>query len=162
MVSLSSADMHFGAISLTVNPLDGGGGDNRLLKFLLRYWVVCLFFLMVGMPTDAQFPGLDTFGANLVGLKTGVHDYINYINVHFAWYVAFYICFVVLSPLLIKIFRISSRPYVDLIFLGVILAIFDAMTYGGSENLVRIIEIIYPFISIFLGIIMAKYDILTI
>ena len=89
---------------------------EKMFRFLLKYWVICIFFISVGFSVSEPLPKLSVFIANCFGIATMVFDYGNgSVNVCMAWYVAFYISVLFLLPLLIlstkKSFIVDSIIY---------------------------------------------------
>lgn len=93
---------------------------KRILKFLSKYWIVCLSFWLYAIFFD-NLPPLKSAFLNLIGLNTGPN--YHYANSAFAWYVFYYCCFVLLSPLWICIFRKTG------IITDVAIVIFIALLY---------------------------------
>lgn len=83
----------------------------RLLNFLIGYWMVCGLFLLYALAVGDSLPTLQQLMLNLVGLETG--PFQNWVNVTFAWYVTYYIAFILLAPLLLAIFK-SRHLWIDI------------------------------------------------
>lgn len=125
----------------------------RLLKFLSSYWLACIIFIIYGYTTDNPLPTLQNFMLNLIGVQTGPTD--EYINVSFGWYVTFYIEFILICPVLVKIFS-TSRLYIDILsIISIIILVFCLKKI--SSDFIKCT----PFIACCSGIIVAKYDIFT-
>lgn len=84
---------------------------TRLLNFLIGYWLVCCLFLLYALASGDNLPSLRQLMLNLIGLETG--PFQNWVNVTFAWYVAYYIAFILLVPLLLAIFK-SRNIWMDI------------------------------------------------
>lgn len=129
---------------------------NRLLKFLGSYWLVFALFLIVGYFNGAVLPNKSQFIENLFGINTGPGKWI---NVSHAWYVGFYVEFLLLIPLLVWMFK-SSKFIVDIIAFGALYLLVFLMTHLPQETLIgRICGVIIPLISVGIGILFAKYDV---
>lgn len=75
----------------------------RGLKFLIGYWLVCLFFIVLSLtPFFYDIPDLKTLLLNLIGIDLSARA--NYMNVAHAWYVLYYITLLLLAPTLICIY----------------------------------------------------------
>lgn len=125
---------------------------SRLLKFLLAYWTVMVLFLVVGYFNGDTLPGIKESLYNFAGLKAAPEQ--GWINVPFAWYVSYYIEFIILSPLLIWAFS-SKRLIFDIIttLIAVSLVLIAVkMPHEALRNL-------WPLISTVLGMLIAKYGI---
>lgn len=83
----------------------------RLLNFLIGYWMVCGLFLLYALAVGDSLPTLQQLMLNLVGLEAG--PFQNWVNVTFAWYVTYYIAFILLAPLLLAIFK-SRHLWIDI------------------------------------------------
>lgn len=83
----------------------------RLAKFLLSYWVVCLTFLLYGAAVGLKLPDIQVLFSNLFGC--GVSPHHDYINVSTAWYVRYYIFFLLAAPILVKLLN-GKKWYLDL------------------------------------------------
>jgi len=75
----------------------------RLFKFLSAYWVVCLLFYFYGYAINETLPSPHEILLNLFGINTSPNQ--RYINIPFAWYVRFYVICLLISPLIIRIFK---------------------------------------------------------
>lgn len=100
---------------------------KKLFAFLLNYWVVCIFFILVGLIFDEPLPNFKTFILNLFGFQL---DFSKVFCVGFAWYVHFYIFLLIGVPAFIKAFRNNS--YIALaLYLFVIVILFS---FGNILN----------------------------
>lgn len=88
---------------------------KRILSFLCNYWFVFTIFILFGIIFNEPFPPIERFLLQCIGVSTATGfnwDYFNAIHPVFAWYVSFYILFVVISPLLAKICKYNF--FIDL------------------------------------------------
>lgn len=92
---------------------------RRGVSFLVSYWLVFALFMLYGAATSSPLPEGRDLALNLFGLSTGPH--MPYVNVTFAWYVAYYLVFLVCSPLLIALF--SGNRITDLLLVAATLAV---------------------------------------
>lgn len=144
--------------ALMINPKAYGTWNRRfkrLFKFLLAYWVVNIFFLIIGFLNGDTLPGIKELALNMIGLETG--PAWNWVNVPFAWYVSYYIEFVLLTPILIWGFS-SNKKILDCamaISCIIIVYLCRKMPYSPYDLAYNI----FPLISTILGILIAKYDI---
>lgn len=127
---------------------------RRLLKFLLAYWIVNVLFLAIGYINGDTLPGLKEILLNLVGLKAAPEQ--GWINVPFAWYVSYYIEFIILSPLLIWAFS-SKQVVIDIIVAVIAAAMVLTAVRMPYEALINL----WPLLSAILGILIAKYGIFS-
>jgi len=67
----------------------------RLGRFLIDYWIVMALFLLYAVIIGDELPDIHNFMLNLAGLAT--LPVSTYVNVAFAWYVAFYILWLLLG-----------------------------------------------------------------
>lgn len=73
---------------------------RRLLKFLCIYWSVVVLFLLTGFLNNDTLPSPTNLLLNLFGLRLGPAS--GWINVTHAWYVSYYIIFILACPLIIR------------------------------------------------------------
>lgn len=125
---------------------------NRLYKFLLAYWLVNVLFLIIGYLNGDIMPGIKELLYNLIGLKTGPHA--EWVNVPFAWYVCYYIEFILLTPVLIWGFS-STRKVLDMA-MAVTLVI---IVYICRHTPYEVANYLFPLLSTVLGMLIAKYGI---
>lgn len=93
---------------------------KRIISFLVSYWIVLLLFWIYAIIVGDPLPSYKDTLMNLVGLNTGP-DKI-FVNIPFAWYVAYYVSFIILSPILLKLFsRSLTSDIILFILLGIIL-----------------------------------------
>lgn len=79
-------------------------------------------FLLFGIIFNEPFPTLGRFLLQCFGISTATvfnWDYFNAIHPVFAWYVSFYILFIVISPLLAKICK--HNFFIDLLMVSGVL-----------------------------------------
>lgn len=160
--------------ALFINPKSYGNWRlrvKRLLKFLLAYWIVFALFLLIAWFNNDSLPSWNQFFHNLVGLKTGPSQ--AGVNVPFAWYVAFYIQFIILTPLLTWIFQKGNllQDICGLLFLAIMVYLLPkinpTMVNDDNEMFLRMwlgiiclfFSNIHPIFCVGLGIIAAKYNI---
>lgn len=99
---------------------------RRGLAFLVSYWMVMLLFIAFGYVCGQPLPGIDAMALNVIGLATGPD--MPYVNVAFAWYVTYYIVFLIISPLLIHAFSISRMADVILLVTMVLIPLPSVMS----------------------------------
>lgn len=128
---------------------------RRLVNFLITYWLICLLFLIYGYFAGENLPSVRNIIYNMFGCATGPTK--GWINVPFAWYVMYYIEFIILSPLLIWGFSKHSkyRDAIFLFFMMLLVYVTRKITLPGILN--YIIVYLYPLISTLLGVVLAKY-----
>lgn len=125
---------------------------SRLFKFLFAYWTVNVLFLIIGYLNGDSMPGIKEWALNMIGLQTGPEK--SWINVPFAWYVFYYIEFVLLTPILIWGFSSNKKTLDCAMALGCIIIVYICRRMPVEGN-----YIITPLLSTVLGIIIAKYRI---
>lgn len=87
---------------------------SRICKFLCFYWFVCALFWIYGILLGESLPSdWRDYLMNLVGLGTGPD--LPYVNVVFAWYVAYYICFMLLVPWVLRVMALPPHRVMSLI-----------------------------------------------
>lgn len=132
---------------------------KRLLKFLLGYWIICLLFLLVGFLNHDILPSIDILVKNMVGIELGPH--YEYINVPFAWYVVFYIIFISIIPAILWTFN-GRCIREDLMSFSMIVLIIYGISRIHKVGLIgEIMSSMWPIISLCLGLVTAKYNILN-
>ncbi len=127
----------------------------RVFNFLASYWLVYLLFLLYALITqDRMAPSLFLHVANMFGLFLGTE----YICPVFAWYVYFYICVLLLSPLLVGIFHLRIG-YICIFLLTFICICFNLETGLLRIHFLRlIVSALVDFLpSVLLGMLVAKY-----
>ena len=125
---------------------------RRLFKFLFAYWMVNALFLIIGYLNGDTMPGINELFFNMLGLKTGPHE--EWINVPFAWYVCYYIEFVLLTPILLWGFG-SNRKVLDMAMAATLVII----VYICRRIPCEVTNSLFPLLSTILGILIAKYKI---
>lgn len=123
---------------------------TRLFKFLLAYWVVNVLFLVIGFLNGDTLPGIKELANNLIGLETGPHKH--WVNVPFAWYVCYYIEFILLTPILIWGFSSDKKVLDCTMALSCIIIVYTCQKIPLAAA-----YYLYPLMSTVLGIIIAKY-----
>lgn len=125
---------------------------KRLFKFLLAYWIVNILFLIVGFLNGDILPGFKELVMNMVGLHT--QPEASWVNVPFAWYVCYYIEFILLTPILIWGFSSNKKRFdcAMALFLFVMVYVCRNLPFEAACSL-------FPLLSTVLGIIIAKYGI---
>ena len=89
---------------------------RRILKFLISYWIVYILYIFYGLCTGDAFNSVQNIFFNLFGLKCAVLN--GTINVPFAWYVWFYILFILFTPIILYFVKGKNR-IVDSFFLAI-------------------------------------------
>lgn len=116
----------------------------RALSFLVCYWLILALFWLYAVLAGEPLPEIKDALYNLVGLSTG--PAYPFVNVAFAWYVAYYLVFLLLSPLLIRLFGGSWKT--DLLSAAVIIALLSVADIGFMDPMTAGIE----------GLLFAKYS----
>ena len=93
---------------------------GRLLKFLVAYWVVGLLFYLYAMAVGDQNPTGTNLLLMLIGYTTGPYE--NYVNMAFAWYVTYYLFFVLLANVWLRLLSTCSKA-VDLTVIVIAVAL---------------------------------------
>lgn len=138
---------------------------KRILTFLGSYWVIFLVFLIFGIMFNEPFPPIDRFLLQCIGVSTAtVFDwsYFNAIHPVFAWYVSFYILFIVISPLLAKLCKYNF--IIDLFLISGILFGVNYLTYITLPEGFSIIKILVKTFATWghigmIGFLFAKYNV---
>lgn len=91
------------------------GCIHKLIGFLLCYWIVELLFLFLGVISKEPLPSLPMFIKQSFGVSVGHNGTINII---FAWYVLFYIIFILIHPIIIRLSKFSF--VIDALIYGVL------------------------------------------
>lgn len=141
--------------ALMMNPKAYGSWQkrfSRLFKFLFAYWIVYVLFLIIGYLNGDTMPGIKEFALNLVGLETS--PYKDWMNVPFAWYVCYYIEFVLLTPILIWGFSSNKKILDCAMVLSCVVVV-----YICKRLPFPVANYLYPLLSAVLGILIAKYGI---
>ena len=93
---------------------------GRLLKFLVAYWVVGLLFYLYAMAVGDQNPTGTNLLLTLIRYATGPYE--NYVNMAFAWYVTYYLFFVLLANVWLRLLSTCSKA-VDLTVIVIAVAL---------------------------------------
>lgn len=121
----------------------------RLMRFLCAYWIVCVLFLIYGAAASCPLPDGKTLLQNFFGFKL---NYLNYISVHYGWYVSFYIILLLLSPLLVWLLKRTGK----IADLAIYIAAFIAIQFCNE----RIGVPFWPITAALTGYMVCKYHIL--
>lgn len=129
---------------------------KRLVKFMLAYWLVFLFFILIGFLNGDILPTSRQLLFNLAG----VFDGDKHVWVPFAWYVTFYIEFIIVSPILLRLFR-SDKLKTDLLaYCGLIIGIYALMLLRFEIHVQYITYSLYPMLMVGAAMLCAKYDVI--
>ncbi len=79
---------------------------KRCVSFLLSYWIVLAAFMLYAVAIGESMPTGSDLIYNLFGLSTGPDK--PFVNIPFAWYVAYYITFISLAPIILLLFSKNS------------------------------------------------------
>lgn len=120
----------------------------RIFSFLFSYWLVCIFFWVIGWLFNEKLPTPSAAILNMFGLEVGF--YTDWMNVCFAWYVLYYILLVAAYPILNRCFRAKSPLLVSLSAIGC-LCVLLALSYYG------VVGYWTPFAASLMGIFTSKY-----
>ena len=84
---------------------------KKIKIFLFEYWIIAIFFLIIGYYLNIKLPTFNIFIANILGFEVGVQEIMgcDYINVTMAWYVRFYLSLLLTFPILIIFLKKLSR-----------------------------------------------------
>jgi hypothetical protein len=130
----------------------------RLLRFLVSYWIVFALFLLIGVLNNDTMPTPYQLALNMFGLHTGP---LKWVNVPFAWYVIYYIEFILLVPILLWLYK--GKDKVKDAITTICIAIFILFVIPIISEMLRfeliceILESSRPLISTCIGIVFAKY-----
>ena len=136
---------------------------KRIFSFLSNYWVIFCVFILFGIIFNEPFPPIDRFLLQCVGVSTAIGfnwDYFNAIHPVFAWYVSFYILFLVISPLLAKICRFNF--IIDLFLVTGVLFGVNSLAYTILPDGFSIIKVLITAFATWghigmIGFLFAKY-----
>lgn len=139
---------------------------KRILKFLINYWKIFFIFILFGLLFQESFPPLTRFIKELFGIETATGFNWNYFDgIHpvFAWYVSFYILFLLLSPFISKLCRfniIIDNLILLLTFIIGYNVIINLSIINSNQTLVSILTSFVTWGHIgMVGYTFAKYDI---
>lgn len=130
---------------------------KRLFYFLFTYWTIFVLFLLLGYAMNDEMPDIKNLLYNMVGINTGMNH--SWVHIPFAWYVAFYIQFICIVPLLN---RWSEKRNVTIDVSVLISSVIVVYFIRNLKNYVFIELIgptVFPIISLCIGVIFAKWDI---
>lgn len=137
----------------------------RLLKFLLAYWMISVLFLIYGAAIGDVLPTPTMFLYNMFGFKGHYFDYVS--NRH-SWYVYFYSMILLLSPMIILLFKQTKRLIVDIIISLVIILLliklYPAIPPGPNTYIIRTLVrgLMWYLSSVLVGVLVCKYDIFNV
>lgn len=117
---------------------------NRLLPFYISYWLILILFWIYGLVIRDPIPQGKHLWLNIIGLDTDPNR--TFVNVPFAWYVAYYTLFILLAPFLTKAF--SKNIVLDAL----------CFLFCMGISLLSGIPFAYPLIMSAVGIIVSKYN----
>jgi peptidoglycan/LPS O-acetylase OafA/YrhL len=133
---------------------------RRLFHFLIGYWMVEALFLLIGALNGDTMPTLKQLACNMVGLSTGpLHPWV---NVPFAWYVAYYIEFIILVPVLLWLYK--GRTISKDITVTIIMVLISCMARGTLHIphlhylVCDAVSALWALMSSCFGILIAKYS----
>lgn len=118
---------------------------KRCASFLLGYWIVLALFMIYAALIGDPLPTGRYLIANLLGISTGPG--MPFVNVPFAWYVTYYVIFLMLTPAII--WSLSKGTEVDCMLVLILGAILSRLHIGFMSPMMIGIE----------GVIFAKYSI---
>lgn len=132
---------------------------SKIIKFITSYWVIYLLFIAYAFIVNENLPPLKNFLLNLIGMG-GSHKFV---NISSAWYVPFYITILLITPALIRIFRLKFALNC-IISLCLILAAFLLDKYIKDTNTLTYIlsticnHLCHYLSSVLVGIFVCKYS----
>lgn len=132
--------------------------SKRLISFLIGYWIVFAAFLVIGFFNNDELPSLNDLSLNAFGIKVGPSQWV---NVPFAWYVCYYIEFVLLSPFILKLFSSGKKIY-DLLALTAIvflMGLIQMPVFTKYPTISYPITHIWPILAGCIGLLVCKYGI---
>lgn len=124
----------------------GRGLAIRALKFLTLYWICCAIFLFLGAITNSPMPTREDLIFNLFG----IYAWGDFVAVFFAWYVTYYLFFLLIAYCMWKILAVKNI-YVTLFNAFLLMALFSKVSFFGY---------IWPIYPCILGVLAAKYSLL--
>ncbi|MBE5816310.1 MAG: acyltransferase [Clostridiales bacterium] len=142
---------------------------KRIVGFLIKYWGIFFVFLIYVFIMKEPFPSVGMFLQQCFGISTATgFDWAYFSTIHpvFAWYVSFYIMFLLISPLLARLCR--RNFIVDSILISGILFggyfILNRLIFKGS---ISTIQTLFSSFATWghigmLGYLFAKYNIYTV
>lgn len=124
---------------------------RRGLKFLVSYWIILAIFLIIGLIVGDELPDGETLAYNLFGLKTSTWS--SYVNITFAWYVAFYISWLIVAPVTVRIFLATGRR----LWPDVLILLVWSFAFGYVGDKLPHAEFLGVFAPALVGLLFAKY-----
>ncbi len=133
----------------------------RIFKFLMQYWFICLLFVLYAFVVGDKMPTLEQFAYNLFGFKTGPHSFV---NITVAWYVYFYIAILLLSPMLIKLFKPGGFIRSSIVAFSLMMFFWVAIKLDIENEIVDdIAGSLYGYLDCVLaGILVCKFDVFNV
>lgn len=129
---------------------------SKLFKFLSVYWIIFGLFMVVGWLNGDELPSGINLLKNMVGLQCKPEN--SWINVPFAWYVAFYIQFILLCPLLLLWFNKKDWRRDLLGFIIILGLTYFLPKYPRDDIFSEFFQNIHPLVCVVIGLIAAKYQ----
>lgn len=132
---------------------------KRALKFLLNYWIILGAFLIYGWTIGDKIPEGRDLLLNLYGAGTGPQ--VPYVNVAFAWYVSFYVSFLLIAPYLLRLYRLYDRWIGGVIILlgFILLPELVRASFLDKISAIPLALIFGTMISAVVGLLVAKWKI---
>lgn len=138
---------------------------KRIFSFLCNYWMIFGVFLLFGIIFNEPFPTLGRLLLQCFGISTATvfnWDYFNAIHPVFAWYVSFYILFIVISPLLAKICK--HNFFIDLLMVSSVLFGLNFLAFTILPDGMTTIRILIATFATWghigmIGFVFAKYNV---
>jgi peptidoglycan/LPS O-acetylase OafA/YrhL len=133
----------------------------RLSRFLVGYWLAILLFIIIGALNNDLLPTLPQLLANMFGLL--VYPTQPWVNVIYAWYVTYYIEFILLVPILLWMYNGHSFIKDLIITLSITLTVNVLVPLyiapSANNEIIRSCLInLHPLSSSCFGIVVAKYE----
>ncbi|MFI3288593.1 MAG: acyltransferase family protein [Rikenellaceae bacterium] len=133
----------------------------RIFKFLTQYWLVALLFILYAFVVGDKMPTLEQFAYNLFGFKTGSQSFVNVI---IPWYVYFYIAILLLSPILIRLFKPEGFIRSCVVAFSLMIASWAAIKLNIESEIVgAIVGSLYGYLgSVLAGILVCKFNLFNV
>ena len=133
---------------------------KRLARFLLCFWIVWLFYLVYGLIVGDPLPsGWRKIPQLMLGMLLRPSQ--PYVNPVFAWYVQYYVMFILLSPLLLRLYsgRVAWRDALVTVLIVVVRhAVVDWVgTLPPVPLLPKLSLSLWPLDVSVAGLVVAKY-----
>lgn len=125
---------------------------KRATNFLISYWVVCLLFIIVGLICNSKLPDTSILLQNLVGLNVSARS--DYVNVAHAWYVTYYLLFLLLCPLIVSN-KIPNSKLLDIFLLLLVATLLQVLPEYVQK-------IAWPLPASITGYLVSKYKLFTV